>query len=275
MTVQEALLQATQKLRASTSAALDAELLIAFVLRASKEFLFTHPEHKLNPAQQIKFARLLRRRQKREPIAYILGHKEFFGLDFFVNKNVLIPRPETELLVAEVVQLMSGKKQPKIVDIGVGSGAVAVALKHLFPRAKVYATDSSRRALHVAKKNARAHKTSINFKSGSLLSPFSKVRFDCIVSNPPYLTAQEMKHPDLQFEPKAALYGGRAGLEIYQRLLVQAASQLGPKGYLVLEIGHNQAKPLGRLAKKLWPKARLQVKKDLAGFNRVMIIQPF
>lgn len=275
MTVQQALLQARRKLSTSTTPDLDAELLLAFILDTSQEFLFTYPKQQLTTNQTVQFSRLISRRQKREPMAYILGHKEFFGLNFSVNPHVLIPRPETELLVEQVVSLMSEKTQPTIVDVGVGSGAIAIAVKHTLPKARVFGTDSSRKALGVARKNARKHKTNITFACGSLLTPVPKVRFDCIVSNPPYLTAQEMKHPDLQFEPKVALYGGKAGLEVYQRLLIQAASQVRPKGYLVLEIGYNQVKPLSLLAKKIWPKAHLQVHKDLAGFDRVMIIQPF
>lgn len=272
MTVQQALVQATQCIKTSSTPALDAELLLAYILRKPREHLFTHPEKQLTTAQAIRFSRLVTRRQKREPIAYILGHKEFFGLEFTVNKQVLVPRPETELLVEEVIRLLSGKTHPKIIDIGVGSGAIAVALKHSLPKAKVYGTDYSRKALEVARKNARKQKTAITFKYGSLLSPFPKVQFDCIVSNPPYLTSQELKNPDLHFEPRAALFGGRGGIEVYKKLLSEVPAHLIPGGSMFLEIGSTQSKSLISLVKKVLPNAWIQIKKDLAQRDRILIV---
>lgn len=272
MTVQQALVQATQCINTSATPTLDAELLLAFILRKPREFLFTYPEKQLTTTQAIRFSRLVTRRQKREPMAYILGRKEFFGLEFAVNTQVLVPRPETELLVEEVIRLFSGKQRPKIIDVGVGSGAIAVAIKHALPQAQVYGTDSSRTALEVARKNARKQKTTIHFKHGSLLSPFPQVRFDCVVSNPPYLTAQEMKNPDLKFEPRGALFGGRGGIEVYKKLLSTVPDHLASGGSLLLEIGSSQAKTLTSLVKKILPAALIQVKKDLAHRDRVMIV---
>lgn len=273
MTVQQALVQATGKLKTSNSPTLDAELLLSHVLHKPREYVFTHPDQDLRSTQQIQLWKLVSRRGKRVPMAYILGHKEFFGLDFALNNSVLIPRPETELVVEEVIRLMAQKPQPKLVDIGVGSGAIAIALKTSLPNAHVYGTDSSRKALAVSKRNARRLKTKIHFKHGSLLSPFPQVRFDCVISNPPYLTAKEIKNPDLSHEPRAALYGGKQGVDVYRKLFSLLDQHVVSGGHVVLEIGYNQALAVTRLAKHLWPKVKIKIIPDLAGLDRVLSIQ--
>lgn len=274
MTIGQALLQNTEQLRRSTTPALDAEVLLAAILKVERGFLFSHPEKKLSQPQQDRFSRFISRRAKLEPVAYILGHKEFFGLDFLVNKNVLVPRPETELLVETVINLMKKTPTAKILDIGTGSGVMAITLKHLLPKTKMYASDINRKALFLAKKNAQQQKTSITFKHGSLLSPFPQLKFNCIISNPPYLTAADMQNPQLAFEPKQALYGGLDGLGVYQKLIPQAVAQLLPNGYLVLEIGSTQYSALRRFTRNLFPLTTISCLKDYTHRNRVLVIQP-
>lgn len=279
MTVQKKLLESAQQLHPiSSSPDLDAELLLAYTLRKPREFLFTHPEHVMNKAQQLRFSRLLKRRLNREPIAYLLGHKEFFGLNLKVNPAVLIPRPETELVVEEVIRqirpkVMGQKKGIHILDIGVGSGAIALAIKKNIPSTQVYGTDTSRAALKVAKENARQLHLKVNLRYGQFTLPFPQKKFDCIVSNPPYLTTREMKNPDLAYEPASALLGGRAGLEVYAELLKKSVHQLSPDGVIVLEIGATQATPLRKMIQKTLPGAQVRVKKDMAGKDRILFIQ--
>ena len=253
MIIKQALLKATQKLKQAKieprqkrgetphpmwcgvdSSALDADILLSFVLKKSKEFLYTYPEKKLTKNQLAKFNQLINRRLKREPVAYLINRKEFYGLDFYVDKNVLIPRPLTESLVEQVIKEV-GNKKATIADIGTGSGCIAIALKKHLPQATIYATDISPAALKVAKKNAKKHRVKIKFLKGDLLKPFlpsrkatrpGRVAFkkiDIIIANLPYLIKNQIKN-ELKYEPKTALLGG----DKYIKELLRQVKKLNP-----------------------------------------------
>ena len=212
-------------------------------------------------------------------MAYIVGHKEFFGLDFTVSPEVLIPRPETELLVEEAIQMLTGKENPTIADVGTGSGCIAIALACHIPGAVIDAIDISPPALDVARQNAARHHVAnrINFSTGYLLTPL-KNPVDLIISNPPYVNREYLyastTMPEVgQFEPKIALNGGNAGLDVIQVLLAQSQEKLVSGGALLVEIGYDQGERVLNLARMYFPQARRAVKPDLAGFDRILIIQ--
>lgn len=239
MTVKHALTWAINKLKAKkiTSADLDAEVLLSHTLKKSREYLFTHPEASLSTYQLKSFRNLIARRGKHEPVAYLTSHKEFYGLDFIVNKSVLIPRPETENLVEAVIREV-GYKKWTIADIGTGSGCIAIALKKNLPKCKVLATDKSAAALKVAKKNVLKHQVKIQFKQGNLLEPIKNLKIDIIVANLPYLDDNMknlLKSSDskgLIYEPPMALKGGPDGYDIYRQFYKQL-QQLKNKPKLV------------------------------------------
>jgi len=302
MTIQQALSQTFRKLRTEKldTASLDAEVLLSWVLKKSKEYLFTYPEKKLTRRQIKKLKVLATRRRKTEPIAYLVNHKEFYGLDFYINKNVLIPRPETEMIIDEVVMSLRGGRRRRttkqsrllssacndslaIADIGTGSGAIIISLArtlspntyHLTP-ITYYATDISSAALKVAKKNAITHGVKINFKRGNLFEPIKNKAIDILTANLPYLTEQEIssaKNSSLAYEPKGALAGGKDGLQLYEELFKQVTADQNQPKLIIVEIGHRQAQAAKKLALKYFPAGQIEIKKDLADRNRILIIK--
>ena len=223
MNIQQALVSGTEKLKSAKiiSASLDAEILLSWTLNKPKSYLFTYPEKKLTQAQLAKFEKYISRRSKNEHVAYLTSHKEFYGLDFLVNKNVLIPRPETELLVEEVLK---NKKIKRLADIGTGSGCIAIALAKNNPELKIYAADISAKALIIARKNAKKYKLkNIIFKKGNLLEPIKNIKLDAVVANLPYLSKKIYKknYHNLKFEPKNAMLAGKDGLDYYRKLFEQ------------------------------------------------------
>ncbi|MCC7354951.1 MAG: peptide chain release factor N(5)-glutamine methyltransferase [Anaerolineae bacterium] len=226
---------------------LDAELLLSHHLGLTRVALVAHPDRLLAPAEIASLTALLARRAGREPLPYILGTREFFGLHFAVDPRVLIPRPETELLVERALLLVS-RRQPsqplRIADVGTGSGCIAVALATHLPNANIYATDVSAGALAVAQKNAATHgvESRVRFLLGDLLSPLPQP-MHLIVANLPYVARQEWDMLSSEvgyYEPRPALDGGPDGLDLVRRLLAQAPAYLLPGGALLLEIGAGQ-----------------------------------
>ncbi|HEX9664597.1 MAG TPA: peptide chain release factor N(5)-glutamine methyltransferase [Patescibacteria group bacterium] len=280
MTIQKLLTTSYKKLKKAEidSANLDAVILLYHVLRKPKAYLFTHPEKLLTSKQIENYNKLIQRRLKHEPIAYLTGHKEFYGFDFLVNKNVMIPRPETELLIDQVIK--TGNKIFNIVDVGTGSGCVSVTLAKKLSRAKILTTDISKKALALAKKNAAKHQVSkkINFYQGNLLEPVKNQKIDLLVANLPYLSKKEYLHSpfarELSFEPTAALTDRADGLSLFQEIFDQLGSFSTLKKslkYLALEIGYEQAADIKKLVKKVFPKATMTIIKDFCGFDRVLI----
>ena len=276
-----ALRWATARLHAAgvDSPRLDAEILLAHVLTVERAHILAHPERRLRVAESTRYRQLVVRRARREPVAYLVGHQEFYGLDFCVSSAVLIPRPETELLVEAAIALGHvSNTQPWIVaDVGTGSGAIAVSLAVNVPHVRVYATDVSAEALAVAEKNCRRHGVSgrVTLLRGHLLTPLPEP-VDCIVANLPYVSRAEWESLTTgitAYEPRLALDGGPDGLEYIGELLASAGPYLRPGGAILLEIGAAQGLAVTTLAEEHFPQARVDLLRDYAGLARVVRVQ--
>jgi release factor glutamine methyltransferase len=269
------ILQGSRARLASTSShpRRDAEVLLAWVLQCDQIAFLTHPERLISPAQLDQFENLLTRRLANEPIQYLTGSQEFFGLAFEVTPDVLIPRPETEHLVEAALERLERDVSVRIIDVGTGSGAIAVALAHTLPHARVTAVDNSRTALAVARRNAERHGVieRVAFIESDLLKAIDSSDYDMIVSNPPYVREAEVLEPQVaNYEPHSALYAGPNGLEVYERLIPQARKQLKPRGWLILEMGYGQSPALLKLLGNWDP---VTVVDDLQGIPRVVCAQ--
>ena len=270
MTRREALSRARQALLASgNNAPLEGELLLRHTLKINRVQLYQDFEHEFDPRQEESLWQLVRRRLKGEPVAYITGYREFYGLDFHVNPSVLIPRPESELLVEKALSLAQNCRQPVIADIGTGCGAIAISLALNLPQAKLYATDISAPALEVAQLNCQKHGVAdrIHLLCGDMLEPLPEP-VDFIVANLPYVKQSEID--TCGFEPTLSLNGGRDGLEKIQKLCHQVGGKLRPGGCLLLEIGQGQKKAVTSLLRRLFPSAKIEVTPDLAGIDRAV-----
>jgi release factor glutamine methyltransferase len=246
---------------------------LAHALGWAQAALLTHPEHILSATETNRFETMLSRREASEPMQYILGSQEFFGLRFEVSPAVLIPRPETEHLVEAVLERFGRNAAPHIVDVGTGSGAIAIALAHEMPNAHITAVDCSLPALAVAQRNALQHGVAerVTFLESDLLGSVKENDFDAVVSNPPYIANEEALEPQVfHYEPHAALFAGPTGIEIYERLIPQALGALKPHGWLIVEIGHGQQAALERLLDE-WK--AVSFLPDLQGIPRVVLAQ--
>ncbi|HEY5810517.1 MAG TPA: peptide chain release factor N(5)-glutamine methyltransferase [Povalibacter sp.] len=271
-TVSDALHTATMMLaRVSSSARLDAEILLEHVTGLSRTAFRTAPERELPVPAGWSFQQLVKRRLRGEPIAYICGHQEFWSLLFEVSPAVLIPRPETELVVERVLAHVDASTAAHIADLGTGSGAIALAIANERPAARLIATDASRPALEIATRNAaRLQITNVNFVQGSWLTPLAGQSFHVIASNPPYIADGD---PDLaievrRHEPGMALISGQSGFEALDAIVAAAPAHLMPQGWLVLEHGWKQ----GAAVRDLLVRAgftRVRSHADLAGHERV------
>jgi release factor glutamine methyltransferase len=279
MQIREALAQAVESLRNQEveSPRLDAELLLAHVLQVNRAAVLTWPDRSLAPKQLTSFRDLVSRRAAREPLAYVVGHREFFGLDFAVDPRVLIPRPETELLVERAIEIARGLPRPKIADVGAGSGAIAVAVAVHLPGAVVYALDSSAGALAVVAENARRHGVDgrVCCLMGDLLMPLPEP-VDVVVANLPYVTTEEWTAlpPEIRdHEPRPALDGGADGLAFIRRLFETAGSHMRPEGAILVEVGARQGAAVTALAHETCPDAQVALGLDLAGLDRMIIVR--
>jgi release factor glutamine methyltransferase len=251
----------------------DAGLLLAHVLGCDQTALLTHPERLLSLAESNQFDRLVERRLASEPMQYLTGEQEFFGLSFAVSPAVLIPRPETEHLVEAVLERFERNEEVRIVDVGTGSGAIAVSLAHAMPRSRVTAVDLLPAALDVARRNAERHGVidRLILLPSDLLVEVDGTDFDAVVANPPYIAEEEVLEPQVaNYEPRSALYAGPTGLEIYERLIPQAARVLKAGGWLMLEIGYGQSSAVQNLMLG-W--AGVTLVNDLQGIPRVVLGQ--
>jgi release factor glutamine methyltransferase len=261
---------------APDDAALDAEVLARHVLGWDRATLLTRGNQEASPEFDFRFAPLLHRRALREPVAHITGHREFWSLDFEVTPDVLIPRPETELIVEAAVDHARIRGEYRsIIDLGTGSGCLAVALATEFRTADVTATDRSGAALAVAARNAARHGVQhrVRFVRADLLEGIA-ARADLIVSNPPYVALADAATlpPDVvQFEPAAALFAGRDGLEVLRRIIATGAAHLSPAGVLIVEFGFGQTASVRALAEASgW--GHVSLRSDLAGIPRVAVM---
>lgn len=251
---------------------LDMELLLAFCLGISREFVYSHPETVINLAQQKKLSALIERRFLGEPLAYLIQHKEFFRLDFYVDCRVLIPRPETEILVEETIKI--GKRFPcsRILDVGTGCGCIAVSLaKNL--RNVITAVDLSDESLEVAKINIEKHKVQVELKKSDLLEAVKKEKFDIIVSNLPYLGENDYIGREVYYEPREALFAGKNGVLIYERLFEQINQLHYKPSFLLFEFGFGHREEMRNLVKKCFPGCTFRIKRDLGGIERVGIVE--
>lgn len=233
--------QALQAARSAGLDRLDAQLLVCEAVGQRRTWLLAHDDATLTPAQQARLRDTLARRAQGEPLAYIVGHKEFYGLSLKVNPDVLIPRPDTETLVEWALSLLPEHAPARVLDLGTGSGAIALALAHARPQAQVTAVDASVGALRTAQANAQALSLPVRFLQGSWLAPVAGECFDLIVSNPPYIAEGDPHMAALGHEPVSALTAGPDGLDDLRQIIAQAPAHLAPGGWLLLEHGYDQA----------------------------------
>lgn len=274
MLVKHALLKAISDLRlCSSTPSLDSRIILCFTLKIRYEQLITIYNEPLAPDTEKLFNSYIARRQNNEPIAYITRSKEFYGLDFLVTPDVLIPRPETELLVNKLIQI-NHQHPCKILELGVGSGAISVSLAKNLPESKITAIDLSKQALNVSKINAKKHniENQINFIQSNWYENLKDKNFDFIISNPPYINKTDitlMSESTVKYEPSIALYANNKGLEHYHTIIKDAKSYLKARGKILLEVGFGQAADVIDILKRNNFKD-INLIKDYSGIDRVI-----
>jgi release factor glutamine methyltransferase len=278
--IRDALATAISRLTAANvpSPRMNAELLLMFTLACDRAYFYAHPERELTAVERLRYDEVLAERMRGAPAQYITGHQEFWGMDFIVTPAVLIPRPETEHLIETVLQLKAAGEGTRpaqtlrLVDVGTGSGCIALALAKELPEAEIHATDISSAALEIARANAARLQLDgrVQFHETDLLQGLGRGRFDFVVSNPPYVGESEEDEVQLEvrkFEPRQAVFAGPTGLELISRLIPQARDALSPGGWLSLEVSGTIADEVRRMMSG-WKGVR--VTKDLQGITRVI-----
>ncbi len=248
---------------------LESELLLRHALKISRTQLYLDLDHELSHEQEEALWQLAERRRNGEPTAYITGHRQFYGLDFYVDPRVLIPRPVSELLVEIALKLAQNHPPSTIADIGTGCGAIAISLALELPEVKIYATDISTPALEVARLNCQKHRVidRVHLLHGDMLDPILEP-FDLIIANLPYVKKSELA--GMKFEPRLALDGGSDGMQRIRQLCRQASSKLSADGSLLLEIGQGQREAITTFLHSLFPDGEIEVVPDLSGIDRVI-----
>ncbi|SDN43399.1 release factor glutamine methyltransferase [Desulfonauticus submarinus] len=275
MTYREALIKANKLLQNNIdSPNLDAVLLLAFTLKKNKEYIYTWPDKNLNLKEENIFFSFINQRIQGKPLAYIIQEKEFYGLKFYVNPYVLIPRPETELIIDQVKKLFSFEQKFTFCDLGTGSGCLGISLVNNFPLSKGILVDCSYPALKIAKKNANRHKALNHLalvQTNMTKLHFSK-KIDLLISNPPYISYKEAQDlpPEVKSEPQIALIGGKTGLLFYPFLAKLAKYCLKPKGKLIAEFGATQTEYIKKIFAKF---SKITIHKDLAGLDRIIVVE--
>ena len=271
-TIRYLIAQGTQSLHQAgvDTPRLDAELLLADLLGVGRAYLYAHPEEEVGATILQEWQHRLKRRVRREPLAYILGKAEFYGLEFTVTPDVLVPRPETEVLVEAIL----ARQPATVADIGTGSGCIAIAVAAHLPQARVWATDISEAALRVARENAERHGVAdrIHFLQGDLLQPLAGLRFDMIACNPPYVAESERLslQPEVrEWEPPHALFTGKDPLQFHRQLAAEAHFHLHEGGWLMMEVGLGQAEAVATLLGEVGYRD-VRILNDLAGIGRVV-----
>lgn len=277
MTIKQALTKGMIMLKSNQidSPKIKARLLLQYILDLKREQIIIYDNKELTQEEERAYIKHLEKLIKGIPLQHITNSQEFMKMNFFVNENVLIPRPDTEVLVEEVIKLGKTKRNPVILDLCTGSGAIAVSIAKYLPNAKVYASDISKKALEVAKINAENNDVSdkIKFVHSDLFRKLEGLKFDIIVSNPPYIKTSVIKSLDLevQKEPMLALDGGKDGLEFYRKIVEDAYSHLKYESYLCFEIGYDQKEEVVEIIKNSKVYSNPYCKKDLYGNDRVIV----
>lgn len=263
---------------------LDSQILLSFVLGVDKIYLYTHKHEIVSEKDKEEFMKLIELRKKRYPLQYIIGTQEFMGLDFKVDERVLVPRPDTEILIETIIEIVKSgyfnKDTINIADIGTGSGAITLSLAHYLENSKVYSVDISIEALEIARENARSLslENRVEFFHGNLLKPLYDEKLegeiDILVSNPPYIPTRIIE--DLQvevskYEPILALDGGEDGLDFYKKIIKDSSKILSRKSIIAFEIGHDQAKDIKNLLIQNGNFKNIKIITDLSGHDRVVI----
>lgn len=255
----------------------EATSLLVLALEKDKAFLIAHPEYELSNEEETRFREVLGRRAAREPFQYITGRQEFYGLDFEVSPGVLIPRPETESIVENAIEILREKENPRFCEIGVGSGCISIAILHKVKTARSTAVDVSAEALRAAQRNAEKHgvSTRIDLKISDLFAALENEKFDLIVSNPPYISSEDFEalEPEVKnFEPRDALTDGQNGLSVIERIVIQSPNFLNSGGFLLMEIGFGQMEKVSEIfSPKIWQ--TVEFLPDLQGIPRTVKVR--
>jgi release factor glutamine methyltransferase len=254
---------------------MNAELLLMFSLNCDRAYLYAHPEQELNAGEQSRYTEAIAQRASGIPAQYITGHQEFWGMDFIVSPAVLIPRPETEHVIELALELSKGVERPRIVDVGTGSGCIAIALAKELPEAEIDATEVFAGALEIARANTARHRleSRIQYHQTDLLQGLPNNTFDFIISNPPYVGESEADQVQLEvrrFEPRKAVFAGPTGLEVIECLVPEAGAALKPHGWLIMEISGTIVDGVRQLLSG-WN--QLRIANDLQGIPRVVAVQ--
>jgi len=255
---------------------LDAEVLLSHILGKERLYLYVHFDQPLEEAELSAFRAAVKQRAARLPVAYIVGMKEFMGLDFEVTPAVLIPRPDTEILVEAVLKRLAAVDSPYILDLGTGSGAICVSMLAKLPTAKGMTVDISAEALAVAKGNADRHLVAerLTFCQGDLFAPVKGQVFTAILSNPPYIPEADIAGltPEVRQEPNLALAGGKDGLDFYRRIIQDGRGYLSTHGFIAMEVGIGQAQVVAKMAEETGCFKVSDIIKDYSGIDRVVVL---
>ena len=277
MTIKQAITKGMIMLKSNNveSPKLKARLLLQYVLDKPRQYIIVYDNKEIDKQQQWQYFVNIEKLTKGIPLQHITHRQEFMKMDFFVDENVLIPRPDTEILVEEVIKIAQKYNSPRILDLCTGSGAIAISLKKFVPNADITAVDISEKALEIAKRNADKLEAKINFVKSDLFDKLDNKKFDIIVSNPPYIRKDEIKKlsEEVQKEPKIALDGGEDGLDFYRIITEQAINYLKTGSFLCFEIGYNQKNDVIKIIEDKQNYKNTYCKKDLYGNDRIIITQ--
>lgn len=277
LTIKQTLTKGTIMLKNSNieSPKLKARLLLQYILKKSRQYLIVYDNQEVDKKAQWEYFVNIEKLTKGMPLQHITHTQEFMKMDFYVDENVLIPRPDTEILVEETIKIAQTMERPKILDLCTGSGAIAISLKKYIPSAQVYAVDISKKALEISKKNAHRLEAEVKFIESNLFEKIKNEKFDIIVSNPPYIKKSDINYlsQEVQKEPQIALDGGYDGLDFYRKISYQAIDYLKFGSYLCFEIGYDQKEEVLEILKGIEHYTKTYCKKDLCGNDRVVITQ--
>lgn len=283
VTIHEALSIAVKKLECKAKTPLlDSQVLLSKVLNKDRLYLIVNREKILTDKEYREYNEMIDKRALGVPVQYLTNNQEFMGLDMYVEEGVLIPRPDTEVLVEKVINSMDNTKRYNIVDIGTGSGAITVTLAKYFINSTIYSIDISKKAINIGRKNADRHDVffRIKFLEGSLFEPLDNInikgKIDILVSNPPYIPSDDIEKLQIEvskYEPRLALDGGEDGLDFYRKIIDKAPEYLRKDGFIAMEVGHDQAEKVVELMNKKRCYYNVEITRDLAGIERVVSAQ--